>query len=111
MGGLQVGGRQVKAMNVEYLVDGHLRVRAALDGRAGVDAAQPRVHTLHVLCGHEIRLVEQQTVGKRHLRCRLVDHALRLLLIQMLFDVLGIDQRDDAVNACERLDGIVQNTS
>eukprot|EP00964_Phaeocystis_antarctica_P134258 scaffold98510_cov63-Phaeocystis_antarctica.AAC.4 len=43
-----------------------------------------------------VDLVEKQTVGEGHLRHGLVDDALGLLLVQVALDVLGVDQGDDA---------------
>jgi hypothetical protein len=83
------------------------------EGRQGwgthqaVDGAQALLDAVEVLRRHEVRLVEQQAVGERHLLHRLVLHPLRLLLVQVLLDVLGIHQRDDAVQPREPLHVVV----
>ena len=99
--------REVKGADVEHARHVDARLLAAHDRRERVDAAQPRLDTCQVILRHEISLVEQQSVRKRHLLYRLVLRALGLLLVEMLLDVLRVDERHDAVEPCERLDRVI----
>ena len=98
---------EVEAADAEDRVDVDLRVTAALQRRDGVDLAQPRLDAHEVGVAHEVGLVEQQPVGERHLRRRLVDDARRLLLVEVLLDVRRVDQGDDAVEPRKLLDRLV----
>ena len=67
--------------------------------RDGVDGLD-RVHDLRELrLGHEIDLVEQDAVSKGHLLDGFVDGAVRLLLLKVDADVLGVRQAQDGVDA------------
>jgi len=90
-----------------HLIDGHVRVRAVQDGRKLVDATQPSIHARELLLRDEIRLVEQQSVCKGDLRDRLVHDARGHLCVEVLLDVLGVHQSDDAIDPRERLDRVV----
>ena len=95
---------QVEAVDAEHAVDGDVAPRAALDRREGVDAAQARLDPYEVLLRDEVGLIEEQPVGERRLRHRLVDDAVGLLLVEVALDVLGIDEGDDAVEARKAAD-------
>mmetsp|Transcript_62323 Transcript_62323/g.165422 ORF Transcript_62323/g.165422 Transcript_62323/m.165422 type:complete len:343 (+) Transcript_62323:523-1551(+) len=98
---------QVEAANVEDVLDGDVGHVRALDRCERVDRLNPRLDAHQILLAHEVRLVEQDPVSERDLLDRLVLSALRLLLVEVLLDVLGVDQRDDAVKLGESLDRIV----
>mmetsp|Transcript_67804 Transcript_67804/g.189269 ORF Transcript_67804/g.189269 Transcript_67804/m.189269 type:complete len:318 (+) Transcript_67804:588-1541(+) len=98
---------EVKGANVEHTIDRNLRLRAALDGRELVDALQASLDALQVRLRHQVCLVEQHAVGEGYLLDRLVLDALGLLLVEVLLDVLGVDERHNAIEPREGLDLLV----
>ena len=79
-------------------------------GSKHVDGASAALDALGVTRRDEIRLVEEEPVGKAHLRGGLVHGVLRLDGIKMLPNMLGVDQRDDAVQTVGRgaVDGVCE---
>ena len=78
------------------------------DDRCGrVDRLEPGLDPLDVGFVHQVHLVEDHPVGESNLLDRLVLGALRLLLVQVLFDVLSVHEGDDAVQAEVLLDVVI----
>jgi len=88
---------EVEAVDVEHVVHGHVGLGAANDGCDLVDGAQASLNAFQVAFGHEIGFVQEQPIGEAHLGSGLVHDAIRLLLIEVLLDVLSIHQGHDAV--------------
>ena len=63
--------------------------------------------TLDFGFGDEVNFVDQQAVGKGDLLHGFVFSSFRLFFVQVLFDVFGIDQRDNAVEPCKFFDVFV----
>ena len=88
--------REVESLDVEHLRDVGPTWSSA--GSARTRAPQPPRRAREArLVLDEVALVEDEPVGERDLLDRLVLDALGLLLVEVLLDVLGVDQRDDAV--------------
>ena len=98
---------QVKAVNAEHALDRHLGLLAPLDGRKLVDAHQAALDAHQILLAHKVDLVEEQPVGERHLRDRLIHHAIWLDLVQVLLNVFGVHECDDSVEARKGLNVLV----
>ena len=95
---------EVERSNVEHPIDCDVGLCAALDWRVGIHRLEACLDTHEVLLRNEVGLVEQDAVGEGYLLNRLVLRALGLDFVQVLLDVLRVDQRDDPVEARERLD-------
>mmetsp|Transcript_10131 Transcript_10131/g.30018 ORF Transcript_10131/g.30018 Transcript_10131/m.30018 type:complete len:243 (-) Transcript_10131:349-1077(-) len=76
-----------------------------------VDAANLALHLFQVLRRHKVRLVEQDPVSKAHLLDGLVHNAIRLLLPEVLHAMLGVDDRQDAVEGHVALHKVVGKES
>mmetsp|Transcript_81119 Transcript_81119/g.161312 ORF Transcript_81119/g.161312 Transcript_81119/m.161312 type:complete len:302 (+) Transcript_81119:287-1192(+) len=99
---------ELKPLNVEHVLKANRRVLAAADRCPLVEIVQSPLDPREVsLFRHEIDFVEQQHVGKGDLLDGLVLYARWLLLVEVLLDVLGVDERDDCVEAREALDVLV----
>ena len=92
---------EVESFDLQHAVDGDLRLLAALDGSELVDRADAALNAGEILLCHEIDLVQQDAVGECQLLLCLILGALRLLLVEVLLDVLGVDERDDAIEHAE----------
>mmetsp|Transcript_35372 Transcript_35372/g.80355 ORF Transcript_35372/g.80355 Transcript_35372/m.80355 type:complete len:489 (-) Transcript_35372:42-1508(-) len=100
---------QGEAADAHDEVHVHFAVRGALDGHARVDGADAPLHLLQLLLRvHEVALVQEDAVGEGHLLDGLVLHALGLLVVEVLDDVLGVHEREDAVEAVVLLDVVVR---
>mmetsp|Transcript_120986 Transcript_120986/g.347613 ORF Transcript_120986/g.347613 Transcript_120986/m.347613 type:complete len:204 (+) Transcript_120986:977-1588(+) len=77
------------------------------DVRIGVDGPDRLLHLLQGVFADEVALVQQHAVGEGDLLHALVLHALWLLLVQVIQNVLGIHHGDDAVQAVEGADLVV----
>ena len=98
---------QVKGVDVEDQIDGDFGLLGSDDGCGRVDGLEPGGDALHVGFVDEIHLVENHAIGEGDLLDRLVLGALGLLLVQVLLDVFGIHEGDDAVQAKVLLDAVV----
>mmetsp|Transcript_3845 Transcript_3845/g.15524 ORF Transcript_3845/g.15524 Transcript_3845/m.15524 type:complete len:212 (-) Transcript_3845:272-907(-) len=87
----------VEPADAQQVVHGHLRVDGALDGGQRVDGAHALLEALKVSLVDEVTLVEHQPVGEGHLLHRFVDDARGLLLVEVHLGVLGVHERDHAV--------------
>mmetsp|Transcript_36657 Transcript_36657/g.86209 ORF Transcript_36657/g.86209 Transcript_36657/m.86209 type:complete len:393 (-) Transcript_36657:542-1720(-) len=90
---------QAEAADAKELVEVHARALALHNGGDGVDGAQRLAHGLLLLLRHQVDLVQQNPVRKRHLVNGLVDDARLPDLVQVLLDVLGVDHAEDRVDA------------
>ena len=105
---IELKASQPRAVCTKQRLERDARILAAHNGRPLVEPAQPRLESRELrLIRHQIDLVEQQQVGERHLLDRLVLDALGLNLVQVLFDVKGVDKRDDRVEPRVALDVLV----
>ena len=82
---------QVEGTEVEYRVDGDIRLLAAHDSRHSVHVSKPSFETVERLAVDEVRLVQNEDVRERDLLGALVASP------QLLLDVGCIDERDDPV--------------
>mmetsp|Transcript_6495 Transcript_6495/g.14203 ORF Transcript_6495/g.14203 Transcript_6495/m.14203 type:complete len:245 (-) Transcript_6495:280-1014(-) len=100
---------EVEPMDVEYTVDGHLGMLAALDGRELIHCLEAKFDALQVAFGYKINLVQQDPVSKSDLGCGLLHNALSCwrVIIQMLLNVFGIDQGHNAIEARKHSYGLV----
>ena len=79
-----------------------------VDRRELVDRAQARLHGFEVLLlRHQVALVQDQSIGEGHLLHTFIFGALRLLLVQVLHDVLRIDQGNNPIELAERRDLVI----
>mmetsp|Transcript_117617 Transcript_117617/g.374748 ORF Transcript_117617/g.374748 Transcript_117617/m.374748 type:complete len:241 (+) Transcript_117617:200-922(+) len=90
---------QREASDADDLVQVNLGVLCANDLHTSVNLPDLGLHLGQLLFGHEVHLVQQDAVGEGYLLHGLVLDALRLLLIQVHDQVLGIGHCQDAVEA------------
>ena len=95
---------QVEPPNVQHTVWGNLRLGAPHDGGVRVDGLEPLLDPHQVRLLHQVGLVQQHPVREGDLLHGLVLGALWLLRVQVLLDVLGVHEGDDAVEPGELLD-------
>ena len=98
---------QVERPKVEHRAHAHRRLHALLDRSERIDLAQTLLDARKVRRAHQVNLVEQDAIRKRHLLDRLVLGALGFLLVQVLLHVLRIDHGDDAIEAEVLFDGLI----
>mmetsp|Transcript_73987 Transcript_73987/g.211274 ORF Transcript_73987/g.211274 Transcript_73987/m.211274 type:complete len:268 (-) Transcript_73987:13-816(-) len=99
---------QVESLQVQHVLGGDAGLRRPNDRGESVHRSQPRLDPFEILLlGHQIDLVENEAIGERHLFDALVLRALRLLLVQVLLDVVRVHQCDDAIKLEELLHEIV----
>ena len=82
---------QVEGTEVEYRVDGDVRLLAAHDSRHSVHVSKPSFEPVERLAVDEVRLVQNEDVRERDLLGALVASP------ELLLDVGCIDERDDPV--------------
>ena len=92
--GIEVGGAaEVKAADVQHAVEGEGAVARAVDPGRRVHAVQARLEPVEVGGAREVGLVEENDVGEGDLLLRLP------AVVEMLGDVPGVDDGDNAVEA------------
>mmetsp|Transcript_37720 Transcript_37720/g.84031 ORF Transcript_37720/g.84031 Transcript_37720/m.84031 type:complete len:466 (-) Transcript_37720:347-1744(-) len=90
---------QVKAAHSQHIVNRHAALDTALHTGQLVDLLDALLQGLQLGGADQVGLVEQDPVSVRDLLHRLVDHALALVLIQVLSHVLGVNHRHHTVQA------------
>mmetsp|Transcript_1033 Transcript_1033/g.1719 ORF Transcript_1033/g.1719 Transcript_1033/m.1719 type:complete len:217 (-) Transcript_1033:278-928(-) len=82
------------------------------DGSELVQAIQSSLELVLLVFRDEIDLVQEDLIGERHLMLRLVHGSVRLLLVEVHVDVLGVGQAHDRIDPVVvahlgiRLDGV-----
>ena len=85
-------GVEVEAPQIQHLLERHLAKMHRLDGRTRVHVLEAVRQGIHVLGTHQIRLGQENLVGKTHLA------ACFLAVVELLRCVLGVHQGDDGVD-------------
>ena len=88
---------KVKGADVDEVCRVDQTVFRVVDGGGFVDGFDFACNTLNFFLGHEVNLVEHDAVGKSQLFHGLIFNALGLFLVDVLNDVFGIHDGDDAI--------------
>lgn len=91
----------VKAERVQTqnLIEGGTRALRLNQTSERVDGSDTVLHFLELIGRHQIDLVQNNTIREGNLVLGFIDVAVRLLLIKMDTNMLGVNQAHDAVNA------------
>ena len=91
------GAVKVKGADIDEVRRVDQTVFRVVDGGGFVDGFDFACYTLNFFLGDEVNLVEHDAVGKSQLFYSLIFNALWLFLVNVLNDVFGIHDGDDAV--------------
>mmetsp|Transcript_11818 Transcript_11818/g.15419 ORF Transcript_11818/g.15419 Transcript_11818/m.15419 type:complete len:360 (-) Transcript_11818:138-1217(-) len=98
---------QLKRLNIQHLLGTNLTVLRLYNGSCRINLLNLLLNLhLHLLV-HQIHLIQQNLVGKRHLLHRLILSPLRLLLRHTLQNILGIHHRNHTIQLIMRLHRLI----